>query len=413
MIAIVNYFAEANISLLILLLVYRFMLSGETNFRFMRFFLLGAILISLTLPLIHLQQSTGETIIPSIINILPSNWLPEIVFMAGGRPEIVEGNFLTLYNIGGSIYVLGLLVLVGLFSIEVVSVLKLMRSVTIQRHSHVFIAESESNIPTFSFFNFILIGDAANLSETERRSVIEHERVHADQLHSLDIILVSLVQIAFWFNPFIRLYKRYFVQLHEFEADARAVRNSDPNKYCSLLARVALKSADFSIANYFNNSLTVKRITMIKTIKKQISRWKLAGAMAAFPIAFFLLVFQDQVIAQEKKTVPVSSSNEVYSEVDELPSFKNGFEGLGQFISSNMKYPADSRKKGIEGTVFVEFIVEKDGKLNEIKTTKGLDPLCDAEALRVVKMMPAWIPGTLKGQVVRTKMVLPIKFKMG
>jgi TonB family protein len=413
MITLVNYFAEANLSLLMFLLVYRIFLYRESSFTIMRFFLLAGIMISTFLPLIHFQQN-AESSIPSISNLLPSNWLPEFVVTGESEPQIITGNFLTLYNIGSMIYAAGFVVFAGLFFIEIVSVVRLIRSFTIHRSGSFLIAESNVNIPTFSFFNFIVIGDASNLAESDKKSIIDHESVHARQLHSLDILLVSILQIIFWFNPFIKLYKRYFVQLHEFEADARAVKNHDLNRYCSLLAKVALKSADYTIANYFNNSLTVKRITMIRTIKRQISRWKLASAMAAFPLVFFVLGFQDQVIAQEqKKTYPVSASNEVYSQVDEMPAFKNGFDGLSQFLGSNMKYPKEARQNKIEGTVYVEFIVEKDGKLSEIKAIKEFEASCDAEALRVVKTMPEWTPGLLQGKAVRTKMVLPIKFKLG
>src|SRR5690606_33953339 len=97
------------------------------------------------------------------------------------------------------------------------------------------------------------------------------------------------------FNPFINTYKKIFIQLHEFEADARAVKNSDVNKYCSLLARVALQSADFKLANHFNNSLTVKRIEMMRRIKKNIRHWKVVAIASALPLVFFFVACQDQV----------------------------------------------------------------------------------------------------------------------
>ncbi len=85
------------------------------------------------------------------------------------------------------------------------------------------ILESEETAPIFSFFNFIVIGQAKSLSPEEKRNVIQHETIHVRQLHSLDILLINVLGIFFWFNPLLSFYKKIFVQLHEFEADARVV----------------------------------------------------------------------------------------------------------------------------------------------------------------------------------------------
>jgi protein TonB len=135
------------------------------------------------------------------------------------------------------------------------------------------------------------------------------------------------------------------------------------------------------------------------------------GAVFTIPLMAFVLGFHVQAIAQNQ--VPASASNEVYSEVDEMPSYKNGFDDLASFLGQNMKYPKEAREKNIEGTVFTEFVVEKDGQISEVKVKQGIGSGCDEEAVRVVKAMPKWNPGVLQGKAVRTKMVLPLKFKLG
>jgi TonB family protein len=109
--------------------------------------------------------------------------------------------------------------------------------------------------------------------------------------------------IVFWFNPVIRIYKKIFVQLHEFEADARAAEKHDVDEYCSLLAKVALHSANYKLANHFSNSLTLKRIEMMRTLKQKIKSWKVIAVAMVIPVVFFVVSCQDQ--ANESNAYPI------------------------------------------------------------------------------------------------------------
>jgi TonB family protein len=411
MINIVNYITEANLALLIILLVYRLLLINETRFGLMRLFLLAGALLSVTLPFFHFTHDTSYS--GSMFNnIFPTFQLPEIVITDTASPS--DRTDISLpWKMAGIIYCGGASFFLLKFLLELTALFRLLRNSKTYRLNGLIIAESKNSLPTFSFFRCIHIGNSDLLSSNEKQQIMNHETVHARQLHSLDILLVNVLQVVFWFNPFITLFKKYFIQLHEFEADARAVMSSDADKYCNLLARVALKSADYSIANHFNNSLTLKRINMIRTIKRKTSQWRMLAATFVFPMLFFVLGFQDQVIAQQvKPAIPASASSEVYSSVDEMPSYKQGFDDLASFIGQTMKYPKEARTKKVEGVVYTEFVVEKDGKLSDVKVVKGIGSGCDEEALRVVKAMTDWNPGVLEGKAVRTKMVLPLKFKL-
>jgi protein TonB len=83
-----------------------------------------------------------------------------------------------------------------------------------------------------------------------------------------------------------------------------------------------------------------------------------------------------------------------------------------KFIGKNLKYPASARRMGIEGSVFVSFIVDKAGVISDVQVVKGISADCDKEAERVVKQMPNWKPGKQNGRAVKSKFVLPIKFKL-
>lgn len=104
--------------------------------------------------------------------------------------------------------------------------------------------------------------------------------------------------------------------------------------------------------------------------------------------------------------------NKVFLVVEQPPEFEGGMEAMYKFINKNMKYPASARRMNIEGSVFVGFVVDADGKISEAAVIKGISADCDKEALRVVQMMPKWKPGKQSGRPVRVKFVLPIKFRL-
>lgn len=115
-------------------------------------------------------------------------------------------------------------------------------------------------------------------------------------------------------------------------------------------------------------------------------------------------------IVVEEKPKPVS--DEVFSAVEQMPSFPGGDAALMTWLSKNIEYPVRAQENGIEGRVIVEFIVEKDGGVSGVKVAKGVDMDLDQEAVRVTKKMPKWQPGKNGGQAVRTKYTLPVRFKL-
>lgn len=98
--------------------------------------------------------------------------------------------------------------------------------------------------------------------------------------------------------------------------------------------------------------------------------------------------------------------------IDEQPKPHEGFKALYTFVAENLKYPVQARKMGIEGKVFVEFIVDNDGKLINVKTIKGIGAGCDQEAVSVLKQAPKWIPGKVADMPVKVRMILPITYKL-
>lgn len=108
-----------------------------------------------------------------------------------------------------------------------------------------------------------------------------------------------------------------------------------------------------------------------------------------------------------------AADDEIYEVVENMPRFPNGgMQALMQYLNENIRYPEAAIKAGVQGRVTVQFIVDKDGSIDEVKTMRGVNPDLDAEAIRVIKMMPRWEPGTHKGKPVRVKYTVPVMFRL-
>ena len=503
--AFLNYLLEATIGLCLFLLAYQLLLRKETNFRLNRLFLLIAVIASITFPLVTI--SAPESPVPSMNLSIPTVEITPTYLPTEPENNVVQDS-INLWSVLAKVYIAGLIVTFILFAVRLTKMLTTLKRATKSNHKQFKIVELSGNDSPFSFFRYIFISSDSPLSETERQQIIEHESIHANLHHSIDIILLNVLGIIFWFNPFIRTYKKIFVQLHEFEADARAVEKHDVDEYCSLVARVALYSADFKLANHFSNSLTIKRIEMMRTLKQKIKSWKVAAMLATLPIFFFVVACQDQVnetpavieteVASQTTKLPANvetalnrlkaespndkfivmpptsdklkdfaekeivngsttvsadaitviksdqkdrngnsltyiilqyknqakaeeleeiaieepKGEEVFMIVEEPPVFPGGPEQAQAFIRKNARYPESTRKAKIEGSVYISFINEKVGSVQNAQVLKGINPSPDAEALRVINSMPAWTPGKQNGKQVRVRFVMPVKFKL-
>ena len=95
-----------------------------------------------------------------------------------------------------------------------------------------------------------------------------------------------------------------------------------------------------------------------------------------------------------------------------MPQFPGGQAAMMEYLTKNVKYPEEAHKKGVQGRVIASFVVEEDGSITNANIAKSVDPLLDAEALRVVNAMPNWTPGMQRGKAVRVKYTIPINFML-
>lgn len=133
------------------------------------------------------------------------------------------------------------------------------------------------------------------------------------------------------------------------------------------------------------------------------------------PLFITTLLLSSAAYSQDKSTAKKASKDEkVYAFVstDTQPSFQGGMKKFYEYLAKNIKYPEQALKKGIQGKVFLSYIVEKDGSLSQIKVEKAAGSGLDEEALRVMKASPNWVAGTIKGVPVRVKYNIPISFTL-
>ena len=114
-----------------------------------------------------------------------------------------------------------------------------------------------------------------------------------------------------------------------------------------------------------------------------------------------------------KAEEPKEEVDEIFTIVEEPATPKGGMAAFYKYVNDKIKYPPQARRMSIEGRVFVEFVVNKDGSISDVKAVKGIGGGCDEEAVRVVQSCPSWSPGKQRGKAVKQRMVLPITFRLG
>lgn len=144
-----------------------------------------------------------------------------------------------------------------------------------------------------------------------------------------------------------------------------------------------------------------------------MAKFALTLPVLAYTLLITLACSQSATIAKqsEQKTVFETPPLAVIS-LDVLPVFPGGDDGLMDYITRRVMYPASAQVQGIEGRVYISFVIDKDGTIKNVEVVKSLNPSCDKEAVRVIKGMPKWTPGQKAGVCVPVFYTIPIQFKL-
>ncbi|WP_347053695.1 M56 family metallopeptidase [Flavobacterium olei] len=286
--AIFIYIAKASSLMLMFYFAYFFLLRKETFFNSNRWFLLSGLIISVILPLLSFTKVIWIDAAPSLQNF------------QSNLPQVTEKESEFSWNqILLGLYGLGFLVFIIKLAIDFYSLNSIIKGKKIQQQADFKFIDINENIAPFSYFEYIVYNSSL-YTASELENIIEHEKVHSDQNHTVDVLISRIFSIIFWFNPIVWLYKKAITQNLEFIADSEAAKKLlDKKAYQYTLLKITTHENCVAITNHFYQSLIKKRIVMLnKNQSKKRNSWKYYVVIPA--LAAFVLLFQVEVIAKEK-----------------------------------------------------------------------------------------------------------------
>ncbi|MFC0186255.1 TonB family C-terminal domain-containing protein [Pseudarcicella hirudinis] len=440
-----HYLLQVNLYLVLFYAFYRIALNEETFFNLNRAYLIAAAAFSFFIPLMQSEWIRGWFVSSKVHETLYEVYNPQIIYQ---RSESLPSFYVSWGELLAFIYITGVLIGIAKFSLNVAYLGKLMRGKLI----------GEQSERAFSFFNFLFVSQDMK----GRNTVLEHEKVHIRQLHSADVLLFELITIFNWFNPVTFFYKRSIKCIHEYIADDIASRHENTrNDYAMLLFSQQFGVQTVPLTNdFFNESLLKQRIKMLMKDRSEERSLLKYGFIA--PLFLLMIVLSSSTMGSRQiskmernigkmtgyrievlpsETVKPASKvlaesgvhltrgmmisadlaeelvNEennrrqgIYDAVDNQAEFPGGRRAFSEFLQENIEYPSEAIRAKTGGKVYIAFVVNTDGSTQDFKVIKGLGYGLEQEALRVLKLIPRWIPGIQKGKVVRSKFVVPINF---
>lgn len=403
---------------LIIWIAWYLFLRNINKFTWVRIFLLTGVILSVTLPsilpLINFDSFVNIGGIPLNANLT----LPAIIVTPGSNYvnwfRIIE---LVFYSIS-AFFIIKL-------TIQIYKLVSLAKEGRTIEYKGIYIIEHDRQISPFSFMKYCFINHSL-IPDDKLEGVILHEKAHYQKLHSADILIFEIIGIFMWFNPFYWMLRKALVEVHEYQADKDAINSiTDPYAYLDAIVSIAFNGIALPLGNNFNKSLTLKRLAMISITKPGKSAIANIAIALIFSIPFVFAISCDssseafpitEEIMEIKSNSTEAKANfegEVFVVVEEMPLFEGQkSEKFRGYIAKNLIYPKIAQENGIQGRVFISFIVEVDGTVSNVKVVRGVDPSLDNEAIRVVESSPRWTPGKQRGQAVRTSFTFPIIFTL-
>ncbi|WP_270653585.1 M56 family metallopeptidase [Phocaeicola plebeius] len=419
------YLLQVNVGLILFYALYKLVCTRDTFFRSRRFILIVSLVLPFILPFIDVREwleSRDRMIMLTHFDY--SAVLPEIV--VGSEAAETGNRVFVLSEWIGYLYLAGVLVLLVRLVIQAFSLYRLIVRMPEKEINGVRVKCLNAPSGPFSFFRWIFMNPAA-VKEDEISEILTHEMAHVRQHHSVDVLLAEMVSICCWMNPFAWLLKREVRLNLEFLADRKVMEAGFATKSYQYHLLGLAYNHKYGLSNNFNFSHLKQRIIMMNK-KKSNGAGHIKYALFVLP-AFALLVAgniscsqgasekqdaKEETVAPDSVAAPTDgvAKDEVFMVAEQMPEFPGGMKELLKFLQNNLKYPENAMKNNVQGRVIVQFVVEKDGTLTEFKVARSVDPDLDAEALRVLQIMPKWKPGMQRGKIVRVKFTVPVSFKL-
>ncbi len=424
-----QYFIIASAYIALFYITYVLLIRRDTQYRRNRIYLLTTLFISLSLPFVSVTAVPGSLISSFNRDLLGIINIPEVNVYAFS-PDQGQANGLPVLLL---IYLSGSMTA---FIVLIINLLKLYGYVRKYRNegSRVILTPpgKESG---FSAMGYIFISN--NLDDDTKNTILDHEQLHIRNKHFIDILLLRAIGIFLWFNPFIYLYERSLKELHEFETDQQMI-DSGRNviSYQRLILNQIFKTSIFTIQNGFSGRSLIKKRMIMMTKKRST---KMSGLKILFALPVILIIFglfscktdqkeplefidemdntetvtEQATESKTKNTLQEIKEDSVLFVVEEMPTFQGGdIDVFRNWVMKNTKYPETAKENGIQGQVFLMFVVNKEGSVQDVVITRGVDPVLDNEARRVVESSPKWIPGKQNGEIVPVKFSITVNFQL-
>ena len=459
----------------ILYVPYTLLLRKEDFFRFNRLTLLGILALSIGLPLCNIPalSADNQPVVHAAQLQMIEIGIP-IMQMADETDGPSHTSSPTWFQVASLIFLLGMMTVLCLRLIQMGKMGSEIRKGSLWHsvEDGVDIHCHAGAVAPYSWLHHIVI----SLEDYEKNGheIILHAKGHIHNLHSFDILLLTLVEMLQWWNPLVYMLGMSLRDVHEYEADDYVLHQGvSLRDYQNLLIRKAVGASSYTFANNFNHSLTKKRITMM--CKKKSNPWMRSKALYAVPMvaialsafatpAFVNPIEKDmesggtssltegkvtnnfpigQTDQQKKKGTAKMKGDKVLDTCDKLPEFEGGQEQLMKLLQANVRYPETAQSMGVQGRIVVEFFVEKDGSVSDVKVCKkDITPSLESatvityadeedkpkpteeelrkatkaleeETIRVARLTSGkWTPGEQDGQKVRVKFSLPLTFRL-
>jgi TonB family protein len=385
-------------------LLYHTLLAQETFFGLNRRYLLATLAGGLLLPWCGMRWPSSNTIFENE-QVINGMFLPEFSTKIDQWTSSSD-QFLLGQTFFGWIWLLGIIIGVMRFIYGLSIIVDAAQQASEQEGNMIY---SDAIDMPFSFFRWIFIPTYYR-NEPQLDMIIRHEQAHCSGWHSMDILFSELVCIFFWWHPLAYWYKRALRAVHEYIADQSVTQYFSRKQYGLLLIKQAQSGPVFAYANHFLQSPLKQRLSMLTKHNSAPVRSLRYALVMPFALLLFLLFQQNTAFAQLKLG---NKGGKVYDTPEKGAEFSAGGESsMGKFLAENIKYPPAARKENAEGLVVISFVVNKSGNVEDVKSLKPMRQDLIDEAIRVVKLTK-WIPASNGGKVVKSRMTLPIKFKLG
>ncbi len=440
------YDLKVAVLIAVFYMFYRLMLARETFHRVNRIVLLLTAVASYVLPLCVITIHETVTI-QRTAHVAVGTWQAEAA---------VEQPTMSLWQI-----VLPILFIIGVALTLSHTLWSLFRIIRLIKHSEqhpqedgtIICVTGNAVLSPFSWMHYIVMNRSDY--ETNDAAILAHERGHIRLHHSWDLLLVDTLTALQWFNPAMWMLRSDLRAIHEYEADGAVLSQGiNARQYQYLLITKAAGIGGYSLVNGISHSTLKNRINMMLHTKS--SRRSLLKLLALIPIVAVALAVnaekvvdvrydgpQKQITKKGRKNTTIKMGDnrtvlqvvetdetkaetpeaptaegtfepvqgDVFDVVEEMPQYPGGAQALLEFLNQNVQYPEEAEKAGIQGRVIATFVVEKDGSVSNARVVKSVDPMLDAEALRVINAMPKWKPGKQNGELVRVKYTVPLSFR--